>query len=699
MKAIDRPFTNIINGTTQFIIPVFQRDYTWQAEPQCSQLWRDVIRAARADGAHGHFLGSIVYIATGDSKAGFTRWLLIDGQQRLTTLTLLLAALRDHIRDIDWTGGEDDPTPKRINAYFLKNVQEEGSREQKLVLRRHDQATLHALLNGKEFPPQASERIRENYNYFREQLSEANPTDVYRGIGRLVIVDVALDRQTDDPQLIFESLNSTGVDLSQSDLVRNFILMRLPEKEQTKLYETYWSKIEGLFRGSEGTFDSFARDYVALKTEASKQEKAAEIYYAFREYFPRLKEESGGLEETLANMLSYARYYSAFSLGRGVTGERGQRLAKLRHLVDVPAILVMRLFECREHADMLNEEEFLEALALIESYILRRAICGYQTRGYWQTFASLAYRIGDEDPLTDLKVALARQRENYRFPSDEEFVRALNEGDMYGLRVCRHLLEGLENHNSKELTDTSGYSIEHIMPQNEHLSAGWRTMLGENWKEVQKTWLHRLGNLTLTAYNSKYSDKPFDEKKTIKGGFSDSSVRLNKFVREQQTWTANEISVRTDALAKYAIEVWPPLVVEQSLIDAAKHREMRDLAARRDVGKVKMSAEARALFEELRAHVLAFDSDVLELAEPNSVSYHSPVFFLEVLPRRYSLTLLLALDFNEIDDTSGLARDAAQWKFFIHARHEGGVSLSVNDAGSIESAVPIIRQAYAASCE
>jgi uncharacterized protein with ParB-like and HNH nuclease domain len=182
MKAIDRPFTNIINGASQFVIPVFQRDYTWQAETQCAQLWRDVLRAARTGDEQGHFLGSIVYIATGDSMAGFARWLVIDGQQRLTTLTLLLAALRDHIRDTGWTGGENDPTPKRIDAYFLKNVQEEGDREQKLVLRRHDQATLLAILDGKEWPQEASERIRENYNYFREQMSEANPGDVYRGV-------------------------------------------------------------------------------------------------------------------------------------------------------------------------------------------------------------------------------------------------------------------------------------------------------------------------------------------------------------------------------------------------------------------------------------------------------------------------------------------------------------------------------------
>ncbi len=399
MKAIDRPFTSIITGTSQFVIPVFQRDYTWQAEPQCAQLWRDVLRAART-GTQRHFLGSVVYIATGDSSAAFTRWLLIDGQRRLTTLTILLIALRDQIRSSGWTGGDDDPTPRRIDAYFLKNVLEEGDREQKLVLRRHDQATLRALIDGRELPPEISERIRDNYNYFRDQLSETNPSDIYRGIGHLVIVDVTLDRLFDDPQLIFESLNSTGVDLSQSDLIRNFILLRLLKKEQTSLYEIYWSKIEALFKGSERTFDAFARDYVALKTQASKQDKATEIYYSFREFFPELHKEFGTLEEALANVLRYARYYAAFALGRGVAGERARSLAKLRHLVDVPAILLMRLLECRDHLGTLEEAELLEALALIESYVLRRAICGYQTRGYWQIFAGLAYKIGAESPLT-----------------------------------------------------------------------------------------------------------------------------------------------------------------------------------------------------------------------------------------------------------------------------------------------------------
>jgi uncharacterized protein with ParB-like and HNH nuclease domain/predicted transport protein len=699
MKAIDSPFTKIINGTTQFVIPVFQRDYTWDAETQCAQLWRDVLRAARTTGERGHFLGSIVYIATGDSLAGFTRWMLIDGQQRLTTLTLLLAALRDHVRETKWVGGENDPTPKRIDAYFLKNVQEEGDREQKLVLRRHDQATLRAIIDGKELPQEASEHIRDNYNYFREQLSGVDPADVYRGVGRLVIVDVALDRQADDPQLIFESLNSTGVDLSQSDLIRNFILMRLPEKEQTELYETYWSKIEALFKGSEWTFDAFARDYVALKTRASKQEKAAEIYYAFRDFFPTLRDKSGGLQQALADMMRNARHYAAFSIGRDVIGERGRVLSEIRRHVDVPAILVMQLLEYRDHLNLLSEDQFLDALTLIESYTVRRAICGYQTRGYWQIFANLAYGIGDKTPLQDLKVALARQHENYRFPSDEEFERQLKEADLYGLRICRHLLEGLENYGTKEPTDTSSYSIEHIMPQNERLRRGWRDMLGENWKEVQKIWLHRLGNLTLTGYNSTYSDRDFDEKKMIEGGFSDSSVRLNKYVRDQPVWTPKEMSARTNELAKRALKAWPALVVDQSLIDAADHLEKRTLAARQDLSKIKMTPDAKSLFEELRSRVTALDSDILELAEPNSISYHGPAFFLEVLPRAHKLTLLLALDFNEVDDPLGLAKDATEKKFFVHARHEGGVSMTIWDVDAIDKSLPIIRQALAISKE
>jgi uncharacterized protein with ParB-like and HNH nuclease domain/predicted transport protein len=692
MKAIDRPFTKIINGITQFVIPVFQRDYSW-TEAECEQLWKDVIEIARDTSERGHFLGSVVYISTGDTSAGFTRWLLIDGQQRVTTLVLLLTALRDHIEESGWSGADDGPTAKRVDAYFLKNVQEEGGRLHKLVLRRHDQATLSALLDQTELPIEQSLRIRDNYDFFREQLRNTDPGLVYQGVGRLIIVDVTLDRGTDDPQLIFESLNSTGMDLSQSDLIRNFILMRLPEREQTLFYENYWSKIESLFRGSEKTFDAFVRDYIALHTQASKQEKTGNIYSAFRRVFGSIGKEHSDLDAFLQKLLKFARYHAAFSIGTNAPDNLRHPFAHLRRQVDVPATLIMRLYECYDSGN-LSEGDFIKAIELLDSYVFRRAICGEQTRGYWNVFATLAYRIDSNRPFESLCVGLALQRDNYRFPENDEFRSALQERDMYGKRVCFDLLDRLENQGSKEPTDTSKYSIEHIMPQNQKLTSDWRKMLGENWREVQRQWLHRLGNLTLTGYNSSYSDRSFSEKKKIKGGFEESSVRLNKFVREQSVWTPSEIERRGKNLASRALSVWPPLAVEKSLIDTAREVEMRLLSKQQDTRKVPMSDDARHLFDQLRVKVLQIDTNIIELAEQKSVSYHGPGFFLEILPRKNRITLLLDLDFNEVDDPLNIANDTSEYKFLVNAVYEGGVLVSILDSDDIEKSLPLIRQAW-----
>jgi len=695
MKALDRPFPQIINGTTQFIIPIFQRDYSW-TEVHCAQLWKDVIDIARSGSDHGHFIGSIVYVATGDTAAGFTRWLLIDGQQRLTTITLLLVAMRDHIRKNNWQGDPEGPTAKRIDAYFLKNLQEEGGRHHKLVLRRHDQNTLQAIIDDTEYPKDkdASLRILENYIFFREQLVGADISEIYTGISRLIVVDVTLDRNADDPQQVFESLNSTGMELSQSDLIRNFVLMRLPEKEQTRLYECYWSKVEALFRGSEGVFDAFMRDYMALKTRAGKQEKATEIYRAFRRTSVDLAEQLGGSEGLLKDILRFARYQAAFSIGGGDFPDVAASLGRLRGLIDVAATLIMRLFDCYDRVHTLTAQDFDEAVALIESYVLRRAVCGNETRGYWQVFANMAYRIDEQSPLRSLKVALVRMRDSYGFPGDDEFQRELEQRDLYGLRVCRHILEQFENRGSKEPTDTSSYSIEHILPQNDQLRAEWQEMLGPDWRTIQQTWLHRLGNLTLTGYNSTYSDRAFYEKKTIPGGFNESSVRLNKYVREQPQWTQVEIETRGKQLSERALQIWPSAHVDHAEIVRAEEADLRELAAKRDVGKVQMTVAARALFKDLSPRVCELGGNVVELAEGNSVGYYGPGFFLEVLPRKSQLTLLLPPDFSEIDDPTGLAEDASEWKVLFYAKHAGGVLIKITGPGDIERAIPIIRQAY-----
>jgi predicted transport protein len=692
MQAIDSALTKIINGTTQFTIPVFQRDYTW-TEVNCEQLWKDVIRIGNADSDRVHFLGSLVYTPSGDSSAGFTQYQVIDGQQRLTTWTLMMIALRDHLVATNFRGPDDGPTAKRIDAYFLKNEQEENDRRYKLQLRRKDQATLRALIDGQRVPEDGSEKIKDNYDFFQSMIVSESPVLVYKGLGRLKVVDVKLDTK-DNPQLVFESLNSTGVDLSQSDLIRNFILMRLPEREQNRLYESVWSNIEKLFRGSDNKFDAFARDYVALHTHAAKQEKSSHIYRAFRNVFDDLVRDAGGLDALLGRMYRYARYYAAFTFAVGVPPLLKEAMHRLSSLVDVPAILVMRLFNCHEDAKTLPVAEFQEALALLESYVLRRSVCDGQTRGYGQVFADIAYEIDDAQPLRSLKASLASQHESYAFPSDEEFKNHLAERDLYRMRNCMHILVQLENHGSRELTDTSNLEIEHVLPQNPRLNAEWRKMLGPEWKEVQQLWLHRLGNLTLTGYNSKYSDRSFEEKKTISDGFSESAVRLNRYICSQAEWTDSQMAHRSKELTKRATLVWPLLVADPSAIsEMAKARLLRR-SARNDAAKLELSEPAKVLFDQLRIEINKAYPDAAEMMDAKSISYHGPMFFLEVLPRKNKLSLVLPLEFHEIADPADIASDATEWKFLIHAKYSGGVLLRVRTQVDIEAALPIIKQAF-----
>ncbi len=692
MKAIDRAYTQLINGSTQFIIPVFQRDYAW-TDAQCRDLWNDVIAAGASEESRGHFLGSIVYVSTKDSAAGFTRWLLIDGQQRVTTLALLFTALRDHIRESKWASTGDGPTVKRIDAYFLKNEHEEGDRVHKLRLRRRDDATLRALVDGSTLPPDASDAIRDNYDFFRERLAETDPAIVYRGISRLVVVDVTLDATADDPQLVFESLNSTGVDLSQADLIRNYVLMRHAEPEQTRLYQQYWSRIEESFRGSERAFDNFIRDFIARETRATKQEKADQVYIAFRRVFADMVKSHGGIDAFLERLRRSAGYHAAFSANRGVAGPAGDIMRRIHAQADVPAILIMRLQELHAEAKTLSDSEFVQALTLIESYLFRRAIAGEQTRGYWQVFSSLTNQLEGDKPLESLKISVACLTDSYRFPSDDDFRRVLEERDIYTRRVAFDLLERLENHDQKEPSDTQDYTIEHILPQNERLRKEWRDMLGPDWQDIQRQWVHRLGNLTLTAYNTTYSDRSFDDKKRVKGGFEDSAVRLNRFVREQAKWTQVEIERRGKALAANALKIWPPLEVEATAVQASRERELRRRSQEEPPDSVVMTEEARALFDPLQKVVLGLSPQVIAVGEGKSVTFHDPEFFLEVLPRRRRLDLLCEIDFAEVQDPAGVAQDAKRWKFMVNAKYEGGTVVSIRELDDIPHALAIVAQA------
>ena len=694
MKAINRRLTEILGGTRQFLIPVFQRDFSWDRE-QCQRLWLDVERAGDDDS--GHFIGSIVYIAAELSSAAFQSWLLIDGQQRLTTLTVLLIALRDHIRESNWSGSDDGPTAAKLHDYYLKNKHEPRQRRYKLVLRRRDNATLEALIDGKtpsEPGEQRSERLLEAYRFFRTALQEprCDPERVYRGIARLNVVDVTLDRGVDNPQLVFESLNSTGVELRQSDLVRNYLLMNLDDGEQTRLYDDYWRRIENVFRTSDKALDWFLRDYMALEQRQTQQVRLDRVYDEFKSF--RDRDGAKPLEELLVDMARVGRTYASF-LGISPMQCRwlADAMSHMRSLGTTQGVLIMRLYDCH-HEDRLSRGEFVRAVELIESYLLRRAVLGLQTRDYWSVFARITRDLCRESAFQSLQVALARLRDAYRFPTDEDFRRGLQEHDLYDLRVCKHILDRLENAGQQEPSPVDNYSIEHILPQEIAGARKWQEMLGEDWAESHSTWLHRLGNLTLTAYNASYSNRPFEEKKGMEGGFRQSAVRLNLDVSDQDRWTTEEIEARGRRLATRALEIWPHHEADEERIQAADLRDLEARAAKRDASELSMDDAVRRLLDGVRSSIRNL-VDVIEVIEKKSVCCHGPNFFAELLPMSRYVRVMLPLEFSEVDNPAELKVHDASTKKFVPNRvyTDSDLLVDVWDDADVAAVTPMIRQA------
>ena len=700
MEANKRRFSELVGGSVQFVIPVFQRDYNW-GEEQCEQLWNDVERVGRTSHAD-HFFGPVVYISTKGQGAAFTRWLLIDGQQRMTTVALLMAAVRDHLKE--QASHESDPGSAKIEHDFLINTFESPGQRRKLVLRKRDDQTLNWLIAASEEPvdEEKSATIVQNYQFFRSKLQKNGELNtILVGVGRLAVVDVRLEQGTDDPQQIFESLNSTGLDLTQGDLIRNYVLMGLDETEQTRLYQEFWQKIERLYRGSPAQFDTFLRDFVALDRQTQKRGRVDQVYAMFRLAFEECKADPMHLEELLGRMLRHSRYHAAFVMGTREFPDISDQLARVRALATTPAILVMRLLDAYENS-LMTKQDLSSALDLIESYLVRRDVCGLQTRSYWQRFSRLAYFLAEDDVFGSLKVHLHwLGTTNYAFPTNAEFRHALEEEELYGRQICRTLLERLEIGRSKESTNTSGYSIEHIMPQNENLHEQWRRMLGADWKKTHERWLHRLGNLTLTAYNETYSDRPFEEKKAVQNGFDDSPLRLNQFIAQQSTWTSAEMSARGTLLAKRALTIWCGLEVSKTSLRHARVNRLLDLQGDVNVTRSGMDEVALRAFDEFRSLMQSLEPPVHEVATPKSVSYHNSdaEFFCEVLSRTHRILVLFGLDFEACENSDLNVYDRGDYKFIPHERYDAGCFVEAYSPEDVLSCEPLVRQALAASMD
>ncbi|MBZ0205799.1 MAG: DUF262 and DUF1524 domain-containing protein [Flavobacteriales bacterium] len=695
MKAEDVRFWQFLEGTKQFIIPVFQRDYRWK-DGQCEQLWEDILRVGRDANRSNHFMGSVVHIAEGESGAALPRWLVIDGQQRLTTLMLLLIALRDHFSATGTEGHE--VTASAITERFLINRHNRDEGRRKLLLRRRDDETLHWLLNrelnDQHVPEGLSARVYENYLDFRERLEKVDINVLFDGFKKLDVVEVKLKHGEDDPQLIFESLNSTGLDLNPGDLVRNYVLMREREEEQTRLYNTYWQPIENDFGGDyESHFDTFLNHYLVLHTGQTKPIKADEVYPRFKVHFQEMLLE-GTVDKELERVKRFARYYVRFMLGKEADAVLKPRMEDVKILVAVAAPVVMRLYDLYEQ-QAITKAEFEEALVLLESYLFRRLVGGEQTRGLGSIMSVVANSLTRDRPLVRFKVALARRGHGQRFPNDVEFEQALLANSHYGNRYLSILLERLEDQGSQERSNMSDYTIEHVLPQNPALRPEWKAMLGERWKDIQNEWIHRLGNLTLTGYNSTYSDKPFEVKKTCEGGFNESPLRLNQYIGKQNKWTVHEMEERGKQLAAKALLEWPPLKVDTGDVKRIELEELEQRTARYSRSTLEMGEVTAELFDAMRDAVLALGENIREVYHRRSTTFHVLDPFLEIIPRSRRLTILFDLDFEELDDPSGKAQNTNDWSFVTLAQTSGGVIFSLDDLDDVAHAAYIAKQAYA----
>ena len=510
MKATEAKLLTFLEKSPQFIIPIYQRTYSW-TEKQCRQLWEDILRAGSSDAVTVHFIGSIVYVEQGLSQVSHKAPLLvIDGQQRLTTLSLLIEALARAL-------GESEPvdgfSAAKLRHYYLSNPLESGDRYFKLLLSQTDNASLKAVIKNTEQPKEASLRVTQNFDLFTDLVAEQKDelAVVCRGLAKLVVVDIVLHRDQDNPQLIFESMNSTGKELSQADLIRNFILMGLEPNLQTRLYEDYWRPMELDF-GQEayGTqFDSFMRHYLTVTTGDIPRER--EVYEAFKDYSRTKPVMQAGIEMLVKEIRSFARYFCALALGAETNPTLQAAFHDLRELkVDVAYPFLLELYQ--DYANQkLNAADFAAAVRLVEAYVFRRAVCAIPTNSMNKTFATFGKALRRDRYLESVQAHFLMLPSYRRFPGDDEFRRDLHTRDLYNFRSRSYWLRRLENHGRKERVAVDEYTIEHILPQNPDLPAAWKQALGAEWKGVQEQWLHTLGYLTLTGYNAEYSDRPFTE--------------------------------------------------------------------------------------------------------------------------------------------------------------------------------------------
>jgi uncharacterized protein with ParB-like and HNH nuclease domain/predicted transport protein len=690
MKATAANFLSLIKGPKQFVIPIYQRTYSWQIA-QCSKLLSDIVRISNDSTTPGHFIGSVVYFQESiHTLSDVPQLLVIDGQQRLTTITLLIAALAEFIKAHNI---EIDTSYTKLQNYYLLNVEEDGDLRYKLLLTKRDKETIINIIKGVKLPNDCSQRVWENFDFFKKQISAENATVIYNGIQRLFVVDVALEREKDNPQLIFESLNSTGLDLSQADLIRNYVLMGQDLTLQTELYEKYWYPMESNYGNDYvTTFNSFMRDYLSVKT--GQIPRIDRVYEAFKNYVEASKN-GITIAEAVTDIFKFSEYYVNMVLTKEPDKDLKKAFRSIAKLkVDVSYPFLLPVYD--DYATgRITREEFLSVINYVENYVFRRAICGIPTNSLNKTFATLYKSFNKSNYVEGLEAAFQLMDGYKRFPADVEFEKEITVKDLYNFRSRNYLLSKLENFNRKEFVNVDEYTIEHILPQNPDLSPVWQAMLEANWKEVQETYLHTLGNLTLTGYNSELSDRPFAEKKAIEGGFDQSPIKLNAYMQKVNVWNEANIKARAGQLASLAGQIWKAPMLSQEVLDKYRPKEEKEASLYSIDNYEYLKGDMFDLYQVLRKRILNIDASVKEEFKKLYIAFKSSTNFVDIVPQKARLRLSLNIEFDQIIDPKGWCKDVSglgRWG-------NGDVEVGVSALGELDYVMELIQQAFDAQLE
>lgn len=569
-------FKLLSGNEKQFIIPIYQRDYNW-TEKECNTLWKDVEYISKAKDKITHFIGAIVYIQEKVfSATDLQKLLLIDGQQRLTTVIILLKALCDVANE----NNMPSEFSEQIKNSYIFNRYQKDENYFKLVLNKRDQEVFANLLRdiNDDILTEKS-NILLNYYFFKKKIQNTQLSfeEIFKGISKLIIVDTALEAECDNPQLIFESLNSTGMDLTQADLIRNYILMDLPSDVQKNLYDDYWEKMDKKFSQKpykeDGQFDFFIRTYLTIKNDG-RIPSFGKIYEEFKDY---VTSKSLDKSNVLKDMFSYYQNYIKI-IDQKDTDYNISSILKNISLLKVSVAYPFILAIYMDYTNgKISKADFIYVLELIENYVFRRSICGIPTNSLNKTFATLYKEINIENIRESLGVTLLTKPSYKRFPRDSEFGEALKVKEIYTSSVekTKYLLLKIENYDNKEIVDDTNLSIEHIMPQS--LNDDWKEDLGNNYKEIYKKYLHTIGNLTLSGYNQEYQNYRFIKKRDMKNGYKKSRLKLNKSLAEWDSYTEQKILERAGQLSSMACQIWYLPTVSQEIIVNSENLDYEDI--------------------------------------------------------------------------------------------------------------------------